>query len=266
MKNKQTLFKQIAVLFKSLRFFYDKTSEKGELIDYKTSGQYLEKLKYFHGTGMYLYYVADLRKLKIVEVGGSVLKMTGVAPEKIAGKNFVYALRFFAFDEVVDILRGMIDYHQYLYEKPVHHRLLIKATAILKVKNGKGGYFQGMLQAAPLMLDSKGHTAIMFSSITDISYFNLTTDFLKVDIIDESDSEEIKVINVVNKKNNVVLQLSRAELKILKFLRNGNSAKEISEMLSLSEHTVNTHRRNMIQKTNVKNTAELISKTQHLTL
>lgn len=264
MKPKQTVFKQIAVLFKSLRFFYDKLPEKGQAVDYKESAHYLEKLKHFHGTGMHLYYVADLRRLKIVEVGGSFYKMTGVPPEKITGRNFVFGLRFFSFDELVDILRSMIDYHQYLYDRSVHQRLAIKGSAILKVKNGKGGYFQGMLQAAPLALDSKGYVAVMFSSITDISHLNLKEDVVKADIIDESDPEEIKIINIVNKKTNTILELSKAELKVLKYLRNGNSTKEISDLLSLSEHTVNTHRRNMIQKTNVKNTAELIDKTQHL--
>jgi DNA-binding CsgD family transcriptional regulator len=264
MKPKRNLFKQIIILFNSLRFFYDKSHEKGIINDYKTSSQYLEKLKHFHGMGIHFYYVADLRKLKIVEVGGSVLKMTGISQAKIEGRNFAFGLRFFALNELVDILRSLIDYHQYVYNKPIHQRLSIKGSIMLKVKNGKGGYFNGLLQAAPLALDSKGHIAVMFSSITDISHFNLNEDYVKVDIIDESDYEEIKVINVVNKKNDIVLELSKSELKILGFLKTGNNTKEIADMLSLSEHTVNTHRRNMIQKMNVKNTAELISRTIHL--
>jgi DNA-binding CsgD family transcriptional regulator len=166
--------------------------------------------------------------------------------------------------ELTDILKSMIEYHQYVYNKPAEHRLSIKGSIILKVKNGKGGYFTGLLQAAPLVLDSKGHVAVMFSSITDISHFNIHSDYVKVDIIDESDPEEVKVINIVNKKNDIVLELSKSELRILTLLAKGKSTKEIADELSLSEHTVNTHRRNMIHKTNVKNTAELVSKTVHL--
>lgn len=215
-------------------------------------------------TGMHFYYVADLRKLKIVKVAGSILKMTGIAPEKLTGRNFAYGLRFFRIDELADILKSMIEYHQFIYTKPVHQRLSVKGSIVLNVRNGKGGYFTGLLQAAPLTLDSKGHVAVMFSSITDISHFNLKEGLLKFDIIDESDNEAIEVINTVFKKNDIVLELSKSELKILKFLKNGNSTKEIANLLSLSEHTVNTHRRNMIQKTNVKNTAELICKTNDL--
>jgi DNA-binding CsgD family transcriptional regulator len=264
MKRKNNPFKQIIILFNTLRYFFDKLPEKGETVDYKTSHQYLDKLKHFHSVGMHLYYVADLRKLKIVEISGSVYQMTGLYPEKILGRNFAFGLKIFSYSQVIDLLNTMIEYHQYVYNKPPEHRLHIKGSMILKVKNGKGGYFTGLLQAAPLVLDSKGHVAVMYSSITDISHFNLDTETIKTDIIDESDPNEIKVINMVTKKNEIKFELSKSEMRILKLLAEGKSTKEIADNLSLSEHTVNTHRRNMIQKNNVKNTAELISKTFHL--
>lgn len=264
MGRKHSSISQIVTLFNALRFFYDKMPVKGPPIDYKASSVYLEKLKHFHGTGMHCYYVADLRQMKIVEVGGSVLKMVGFSPEKIAGRNFVFGLKFFALDEMIDILQGMIDYHQYVYEQPVDKRLLIKGAVVLKVKNGKGGYFTGLLQAAPLALDEKGQVALMYSSITDISHFRLSEDLVKMDIIDESDEEDVKVINILNKKKYVVLELTKAELRVLEFLKYGKSTKEIADILSLSEHTINNHRRNMMEKANVRNTAELISKALQL--
>ncbi len=55
--------------------------------------------------------------------------------------------------------------------------------------------------------------------------------------------------------------LTRREQEVLKLLSQGFTTKEISIRLHISETTVNTHRRNMLLKTDSKNTAELIFKT-----
>ena len=52
--------------------------------------------------------------------------------------------------------------------------------------------------------------------------------------------------------------LSRRELEILEILAEGKTSREIGDQLFISSHTVDTHRRNIIRKTRVRNTAELI--------
>lgn len=53
-------------------------------------------------------------------------------------------------------------------------------------------------------------------------------------------------------------ELSEREMEIVRELATGGSSKAISERLFLSEHTVRTHRRNILQKLGLHNTAELI--------
>lgn len=52
--------------------------------------------------------------------------------------------------------------------------------------------------------------------------------------------------------------LSKKELEMVKWLAEGYSSKQIADRLFLSFHTVNTHRKNMLRKTNCQNVAELI--------
>lgn len=52
--------------------------------------------------------------------------------------------------------------------------------------------------------------------------------------------------------------LSKREIEILKWVAEGLSSKEIAEKLFISTHTVNTHRKNMLARTNSKNSADLI--------
>lgn len=53
--------------------------------------------------------------------------------------------------------------------------------------------------------------------------------------------------------------LSMREVEVIKLLAEGLSSVEIGEKLSLSHRTVDTHRNNIIQKLELRNTAELIS-------
>jgi DNA-binding NarL/FixJ family response regulator len=52
--------------------------------------------------------------------------------------------------------------------------------------------------------------------------------------------------------------LSKREVEILTYLLVGKSSKQIAEELFISKHTVDTHRRNILEKTQLNSVAELI--------
>ncbi len=51
---------------------------------------------------------------------------------------------------------------------------------------------------------------------------------------------------------------TKRETEILSLMAMGKSSKQIAEILVLSEHTIQTHRKNLIQKYQVNNSSELI--------
>ena len=54
------------------------------------------------------------------------------------------------------------------------------------------------------------------------------------------------------------IKLTKREIEIMKLIANEYTSSEIAEKLFISAHTVETHRKNMIGKLNVKNTAGLV--------
>ncbi|MCB9001257.1 MAG: response regulator transcription factor [Bacteroidales bacterium] len=54
--------------------------------------------------------------------------------------------------------------------------------------------------------------------------------------------------------------LTEREREILHLVAKGKTSKEIGEILSISKHTVDTHRRRILEKVGVKSTFELFSK------
>ncbi|PWS27578.1 hypothetical protein DHW03_08285 [Pedobacter yonginense] len=70
-------------------------------------------------------------------------------------------------------------------------------------------------------------------------------------------SKSLKMMNTIlvsDRQNSI----SDREIEIVKLLSLGYNSKEIGEMLFISEHTVNTHRRNMVKRLDLKNSYQLI--------
>ena len=78
------------------------------------------------------------------------------------------------------------------------------------------------------------------------------------DIITKKElSEDICMITVrFPEKFN--FSFTKRELEIIQYVIKGTSSKQIGEILFISSHTVDTHRRRILKKANVSNTAELI--------
>jgi DNA-binding CsgD family transcriptional regulator len=54
------------------------------------------------------------------------------------------------------------------------------------------------------------------------------------------------------------VNISERELEIIKLIAEGYTNVEIAEKLFLSPHTVNTHRKNILQKLGINNTAAIV--------
>jgi DNA-binding NarL/FixJ family response regulator len=68
------------------------------------------------------------------------------------------------------------------------------------------------------------------------------------------------LIHTFNDENNSVTQykLGERELEIIKLLAEGLTSQQIAEKLFIAESTVKTHRRNILRKTELNNTSQLI--------
>jgi DNA-binding NarL/FixJ family response regulator len=95
---------------------------------------------------------------------------------------------------------------------------------------------------------------LQFLNISDISYICLNS----VQWSMSTNSEDIKKKFEKHIKKSHKKYFSNRQFEILKHLANGFSSKMIAEKLYLSKHTVDTHRRHMLEKTSCSNTIELV--------
>ncbi len=73
-----------------------------------------------------------------------------------------------------------------------------------------------------------------------------------------SGSNESNIDAVISKVNCDPIRLSDREIEIVRLVAEGYAAKQVADQLCLSIHTVNTHRKNIMAKLNVNNTAGLV--------
>jgi DNA-binding NarL/FixJ family response regulator len=67
------------------------------------------------------------------------------------------------------------------------------------------------------------------------------------------------VIDILSQsKDNEEVSLSEREIEIIRLIADGLTNKQIADQIFLSTHTVNTHRKNIMNKLGIKNTAGIV--------
>lgn len=81
-----------------------------------------------------------------------------------------------------------------------------------------------------------------------------------MEVIVEGYKNKVSNMDIPEKEAKESGPLSEREVELLKLIADELTMKEIAEKVFLSEHTVKTHRKNLMAKLDVKNTAGLIKK------
>lgn len=122
----------------------------------------------------------------------------------------------------------------------------------IKQKNGK---YRKILRQTAVCNKVQGVATHTIGLLTDITHLDNTRD-VNVWVHGpgaeyfDGDIPEMQTIREI---------LSPRECEILKLLARGMTSREIAGTLSVSRHTIDTHRRNMIHKVEAKNSTELIN-------
>lgn len=185
----------------------------------------------------YNFVIYDLVKNQFIYFNPDKNKMLGDIPNSYANKGFQYIQEICHPVDFANLVKEIAN----MVYSTINNNTIIKTVnggQILRTKNKKGEWKGRKIQLIYLKECSK-------------TEFNVLLGFInKNSIHSEKDSVNITI----------------RERQIFKFLSKGFSAKMIAGKLNISENTVITHRKNLINKLKVKNSAELITKGYELNL
>jgi len=152
--------------------------------------------------------------------------------------------------------RCIVDFFSQL---PVEKFLKYKIRYDIRFRKKNGDYARILYQGILLEHDKQGKFLRTLSVHTDISYLKQDGKPILSFIGMEGEPSYLDVDSgnffVAGKE-----ELTRREKQVLKLLIEGKLSKEISSILKISKQTVDTHRKNMLHKKDIKNTGELIGK------
>jgi len=236
---------------------------------YEYSAQF-KKMADLMAPGKSYYYIANFQSLEIEMISDSVCNFIEKNNIKNKDVDFQEILALALPEEVEKIQRKEQVIRDFFVDYlPTNKVQDYKVLYTYAIKDSSGKRRVMLHQATTLSQDKEGRFVHVFSIHTDISH--LTSQSV----------EEVSFLNIrggksylnVPSKNgrfepenhsyeaNIKDQLSKRELEITKLIAEGLNAEEIGERLFISSHTVRTHRKNILKKTDSKNTIQLVART-----
>ncbi len=202
--------------------------------------------------------VFDLNKKEHVYSSFNLTNLFGYDLNKI-DTNY-YNSRVHA-EDLISLMNVGILVLRKLYELPIKERKDYKLQNEYRILNSQNKYIRIIEQFQVLELDNRGNFWLALSTM-DISPHQEDYEGIRSQWIHLESGE----INLVEIKKNKSDKLSNRENEILSFVNDGLLSKEISEKLSISLHTVNTHRQNILKKLGANSSIEAIKFARNLKL
>jgi DNA-binding CsgD family transcriptional regulator len=248
-------------MFAEYGFWAQKAKDDPSTILAKKNIDIQRFLSAFYSFDVYTYALVDITDLKIVKVGGTISQMTGYEPSYFEGRSFYRFLKLHTLQDIYKSLKGSKKYFEYLYSQSHENRKSIKANRTLDLIKQDGSKIHVLVQGIPVLFNAKMEVIMFLLICTDISELKNDHKFTHF-IIDSSNENQVKKILIDNSvdENDNVFSPSPSESKVLLHLSNGLSSKQIADQLYISQHTVRTHRKNMLKKFDCRSSSELVRK------
>lgn len=194
-------------------------------------------------------YILDLVNKKVSFQNG-ITKFLGYKPEEFTFTHVISLIHPHDYDMVTRLLRASL---RFASENNVSRDLGYFVT--YRIKHKDGNYIKILRQSNVFDADENGKIISNVSMITDITFMDASE---KVQWKFEAPGLDQKKFKKYITKEYTGF-FSNRELDVLKLLKEGITSAIIAQKLFISKHTVDGHRRNMLNKSNCNNTIDLIN-------
>lgn len=200
------------------------------------------------GTGIF-----DLSKRKMIFYSSNFGKLLGYHPEdyKRIGQQF-FASKIHPADAYKCSLNG-VSLLKLMSSFSSNEKLNHKMITEYRMQNAQNKYVRLVEQYQVLELDPIGQIWLMFN-IVDISPNQDEIAESKCQLLNFRTGQVISM----DETPKVQFELTKRETEILKLVKEGFLSKEISDKLSISIHTVNTHRQRFLKKIGANTSIEAV--------
>ncbi|GEO10356.1 LuxR C-terminal-related transcriptional regulator [Segetibacter aerophilus] len=241
-------------IFNKANKIWTKITENSKEEDLEFSLDIHKKLLSFFQVGEYYYYIFNLKESKFELMSKDVTKVLGYEPEEVDVPFLLSNIHpedqpwFLNFENKVS------EFFQTLKQEQIPN---YKVRYDYRVRCKNGEYIRILQQVVTIQFD-QNKILRTFGVHTDITHIkeegSPVLSFIGLN--GEPSFIGVKVKDVFSPSK---IALTKREQEVLALLIEGKKSEDISQILFISKQTVDTHRKNLLKKTNCSNTALLTS-------
>lgn len=231
-------------------------------IEKKVAIDFVEQIASLFSAGDYYYLIMNFETYTMEYVSDGAKSVLGIDPKTFSLEQFLKLLHPEDLQKIHEKEQMSLDFK--LNKIPKEDITNYKTVYLLRVRSKNGTYKTILHQAKALSISDDGKVFQVLSIHTDITHLNVPIDH-KISFI-SCDSNKPSFYAIDTDKNSSIvkntfdLSFTKREIQILNEISKGKSFREIAAILYVSPHTINTHKKNILRKSNCNNTAELITK------
>ncbi len=216
--------------------------------------QHLERLSWLSQVGNSGINVFDLQKREIVFYSPNFGTQLGYKPDDYEGLNHrFFESKIHPEDQLPCALNGISAYKLLGTFAPEEKRQY-KIITEYRMQHASGEYMRMVEQYQVLEMDARGQIWLLLS-IMDVSPDQSEDNPVQCKLLNFTTGAFVSM----QPETVVGLELSPREKEVLQLVRQGLLSKEISDRLSISVHTVNTHRQRLLEKLGANNSMEAVA-------
>lgn len=243
-------------IYKEAQKIWDQVKMEGAIKDMTFEVEVQKKLLHFFHVGSFYYYIFDVRNACFRYVSPGIQKVLGYSAEDITVEELLAQIHP---DDQPLLLSYENEVVRFFAKLPVEKLTKYKFSYDYRIRKKSGEYIRILQQVITIQFDQSKGIHLTFGVHTDISHLKKenTSALSFIGFDGEPSYIDVNVENIYTLRNEL---FTRREKEILQLILKGYNTAAIAEKLFISTHTVNTHRRNIMSKTNAKTMLELALK------
>ena len=256
MKKKASLFKN-----SSYSQYMDSFPHSGIVKDFSHYVKTIKKNAYFSKLLNALPFAMSItdyqtqKYLYVNETAGE--ELTGYPIQEFIDNGMPYWLSLIHHDDLLEISNHSFpELLASLHKLTAEEVKQCKFTYTYRMKRKDNKWIHVLQNSVILEMDEKRNPLLVLTTVSDITLYK--KDDTVIFTLSHYDKPN-GIMNMITQTLNSCKKTTEREKEIIRYIANGIIAKEIAKKMHLSINTINAHKRNIFEKTNTKNIAELTS-------
>ncbi len=218
---------------------------------------YKKMLGIFH-VGEFYYYIVNIPQVKMEFVSDKIFQIIGIAPTDFTAEYIFDNIHPEDRSRFANYERKVTEFFNNL---PPTKALKYKVSYDYRLRCADGSYKWILMQTVTIQSDENGSVIRVLGVQTDITHLktnNISSGLSFLGLDGEPSYYNVPINSLLLLPEKALF--SKREKEVLQLVLSGKSTSEIAVILSLSIHTINSHRKHILSKSGCSSLAELGSK------